>query len=91
MKQNFTKFKPLPERKYDLNRFESYVHYLTNKERKTEPQWVCFAVLSPSLSLLVMETIKDHQNCECYICDIFDDEFDVSHISNLKHHNHGTF
>ncbi len=76
-------FKPLPNRTYDLNRFESYPHYVMNSERIEPPKWRCFAVLSPPLALLIMEIIQNHKDDECYICDIFEDDLEQT-TTNLQ-------
>lgn len=72
MRLNFTKFKPLPVRTYDLNRYRSYIDYVMEKERKETPSWHCFAIYEDQLIQQIKNLIEQHHDCECYVKDILD-------------------
>lgn len=78
MQLNFTRFYPLPERGYDLNRFGSYIDYVMAHEREKIPLWHCFAIYDDDLIPLIRELIEEHDECECYAKDIIDYDLDFN-------------
>ena len=71
---SFKHFYPLPQRGYDINRYQSYIHSVMGVERKQEPSWHCFAVFDDKIKQQIIELIEEHDDCECYCKAIYEDD-----------------